>query len=146
MPSERTGPESLFPPSKPELLKSGGEWLGAARTWLQWNTRNGSSVTWGSRDWIDKAFTVVEIEDLAADVAAATMRETAARVTTLEAEVRRLREVEKVVRRYGETRATLEGEGCSVSDHVEAEERLCEVADELAKRSFAGDSPGSVKL
>lgn len=60
-------------PSARELLAHGGEWLGAARSWLQWHARNGSDVTWGSRDALEKTFTVAEIEDLAATVAAAAM-------------------------------------------------------------------------
>jgi len=57
-----------------DLQKRGGEWLGAARSWLQRHTRNGEDVTWGSGDIVEKRFSVREIEDLAADVAAAAMR------------------------------------------------------------------------
>lgn len=61
-------------PTGPELLRKGGEWLGAARNWLKWHTRNGDQVTWGSHDVIEPPFTVAKIEDLAAEVAAAAMR------------------------------------------------------------------------
>lgn len=56
-----------------DLLREGGPWLGAARSWLQWNKRNGSDVTWGSGDVLQPPFTVREVESLAADVAAAAM-------------------------------------------------------------------------
>jgi len=58
-----------------ELYKKGGKWLGAARTWLQWNTKNGDRVTWGSNDVIEPHLTVKQIEDLAAHVAAAAINE-----------------------------------------------------------------------
>jgi hypothetical protein len=56
-----------------ELLAKGGEWLGAARNWLQWHAHNGESVTWGSNDDLRPTFTVAMVEDLAATVAAAAM-------------------------------------------------------------------------
>ena len=28
-----------------DILKTGGAWLGAVRNWMQWNCRNGSTVT-----------------------------------------------------------------------------------------------------
>ena len=52
-----------------DLLKKGGPWLAAARNWLQHNTINGDSVTWGSNDIIKPALTVKQIEELAAVVA-----------------------------------------------------------------------------
>lgn len=57
-----------------DLMKRGGEWLGAARSWLQRHARNGDRVTWGSDDTIEHRFSVREIEDMAAEVAAAAMR------------------------------------------------------------------------
>jgi hypothetical protein len=55
------------------LMDQGGEWLGAARKWLQWNKLNGSSVTWGSNEVINTPMTVKDVEDLAAHIAAAVM-------------------------------------------------------------------------
>ncbi len=58
-----------------ELSRKGGEWLGAARRWMQSRFANGSDVTWGSNDLLRGDVTVHDIEDLAATVAAATLRE-----------------------------------------------------------------------
>lgn len=74
---ERRRPEAqegLERPTAAELLRQGGEWLGAARSWLQWHTRNGDQVTWGSGDLIEPQLSVRQIEDLASEVAAAAMR------------------------------------------------------------------------
>lgn len=57
-----------------ELKRQGGEWLGAARSWLQWHRRNGDSVAWGSTDVLEPPFTVADVEDLASEVASAAMR------------------------------------------------------------------------
>lgn len=54
-----------------QLLKRGGRFLGAARSWIQWHKHNGSDVTWGSRDELSPPMTVREVEDLAAEVASA---------------------------------------------------------------------------
>jgi len=54
---------------KEKFKKQGGEWLGAARSWLQWHCINGDRVTWGSNDVLIPHFTVEKIEDLAGDVA-----------------------------------------------------------------------------
>jgi len=59
------------------MLRSGGKWLGAARTWLQWNRINGERVTWGSDDVLEPHFTARDVEELAAEVAAAAMTEAA---------------------------------------------------------------------
>lgn len=91
-------------PTAAELLRQGGEWLGAARKWLQWNTRNGDQVTWGSGDLIEPQLSVRQIEDLASEVAAAAMRpqpseerlEQALKARwTAEAEVERLKAASK---------------------------------------------------
>jgi hypothetical protein len=58
-----------------ELLRQGGEWLGAARSWMQRQARNGERVTWGSDDVLETSLSVRDVEELAADVAAAAMRE-----------------------------------------------------------------------
>jgi hypothetical protein len=62
-------------PNPLDLKRQGGRWLGEARGWLQWNTRNGDRVTWGSDDVIQPPLTVRDIEDLAAHVAAAAIEE-----------------------------------------------------------------------
>ena len=54
-----------------ELMKKGGEWLGACRKWLQWNTHNGDRVTWGSNDVIQPPLTARDVEELASCVAEA---------------------------------------------------------------------------
>lgn len=51
----------------------GGEWLGAARKWLQWHHKDGERVTWGSGDVLE-GFSVRNVEDLARAVALATLR------------------------------------------------------------------------
>ena len=59
-----------------DLKGKAGKWRAAARSWLQWHTKNGDRVIWGSNDVIEPHMTVRMIEDLAADVAAAAMNET----------------------------------------------------------------------
>lgn len=64
--------------NKNELKSRGGKWLGAARSWIQWNCLNGDVVTWGSDDLLmfrTGRITVRHIEDLAAEVAAAAIQE-----------------------------------------------------------------------
>ena len=53
----------------------GGKWLAAARTWLKSHTINGELVTWGSEDVINPPMTVRMVEELAADVAEAAIKE-----------------------------------------------------------------------
>lgn len=62
-----------------ELEKTGGKWLAAARNWLQCHRINGSSVIWGSGEVLRPHFTVKDIEELAAAVAAAAINEERAR-------------------------------------------------------------------
>lgn len=59
------------------LAREGGPWLGAARNWLQWNTQNGDTVTFGrdSFEPIHPQLRVCDVEDLAAHVAAAAITE-----------------------------------------------------------------------
>lgn len=52
-----------------QMLNRGGEWLAVARTWLQWNTANGDSVTWGSDEFVKGNLSVRQFEELAATVA-----------------------------------------------------------------------------
>lgn len=52
-----------------ELLRSGGAWLRAARSYLQSNVRGGDRCTWSSYDVLE--LTVRQIEELAAHAVAA---------------------------------------------------------------------------
>ena len=54
---------------KYNFKKSGGSWLGAVRTWMQWNCNNGDSVTWGSDDELKGYNSVKRLEDAAGDAA-----------------------------------------------------------------------------
>lgn len=54
-----------------DLLKQGGEFMGEAHSWLQRKKRNGSTVTWGSREELQPPMTVDEVEEVAAYAAAA---------------------------------------------------------------------------
>lgn len=67
--------KSIFRPH--EMLTMGGEWLGAARNWIQHNALNGSDVTWGSNDRLrfTRDLTVKDIEEFAARIAVATLEE-----------------------------------------------------------------------
>jgi hypothetical protein len=49
-----------------DLLKAGGAWLGAARSWMQRNKRNGSDVIWASDDVLIPHMTVRNCEEMAA--------------------------------------------------------------------------------
>jgi hypothetical protein len=72
-----------------ELKMRGGAWLSAARNWLQWNTRNGDEVIWGSDAVLQPALTVAQVEDLAAQVAAAALNEEWAQPALLSTEEQR---------------------------------------------------------
>ena len=77
-----------------ELARKGGEWLGAARRWIQSRFMNGSDVTWGSLDILKGSpVTVADVEDLAAYVAAAAINEHVSKAALEDA--RELRESEK---------------------------------------------------
>lgn len=54
--------------SMEQFAKHGGKWLGAVRSWIQWNCINGSDVIWGSLDELKKSapFRVKDLEDIAA--------------------------------------------------------------------------------
>ena len=51
-----------------EFTKRGGAWLGAVRSWIQWNCINGSDVTWGSDEILRcrRNFTPAMVEEIAA--------------------------------------------------------------------------------
>lgn len=54
----------------------GGEWVAAARRWMQSRFRNGSDVTWGSHDRLEGGpVTVADIEEVAALAAAGALNE-----------------------------------------------------------------------
>jgi hypothetical protein len=73
-------------------VKKGGKWLGETRNWLQWNTKNGDSVTWNSDDEIRPPLTVRQVEDLAAHAVAADRTERARQEQTHKESVRILGE------------------------------------------------------
>ena len=52
-----------------EELKQGGEWLGAARRWMQSNVRNGDTLTWCSAEQVTLPF--YKLEELAMRAAVA---------------------------------------------------------------------------
>jgi len=54
-----------------ELMRKGGEWIGAARGWLQRHKLNGSRVTWGSSEELQPPMTVKDVEEVALHAAAA---------------------------------------------------------------------------
>ena len=54
-------------------VKGGGEWLGAARTWLQSNVRNGDSMNWSSMEQVSVPF--CDFEDFAREVAIAAIKQ-----------------------------------------------------------------------
>ena len=57
------------------VMREGGSWLAAVRTWIQSNAINGESVDWGSNDVVKADFTVRNLEELAAAVVAADRNE-----------------------------------------------------------------------
>lgn len=54
-------------------LKSGGQWLGAARSWMQSNIKNGDTLTWGSGEPVSIPF--CKLEEFAMRVAIAAIEE-----------------------------------------------------------------------
>jgi len=59
-----------------DVMKTGGEWLGVARSWIQFHFINGSDVTWGSQDLLrGHDVRVCDIEQLAAKIAVTAMNE-----------------------------------------------------------------------
>jgi len=50
-------------------LANGGQWLAAARSWMQSNIRNGDTMTWGSPEMVQVPF--YKLEELALRVATA---------------------------------------------------------------------------
>ena len=50
------------------MLKKGGEWLGAIRSWIQFNFRNGDTVKWGSSEFLQGDICVLDLEHEAARI------------------------------------------------------------------------------
>jgi hypothetical protein len=55
--------------TKEEFKKQGGEWLGKARSWIQWNCIGGDGVVWGSQEVLRPALTVKQLEEVAGEAA-----------------------------------------------------------------------------
>lgn len=62
-------------PSVSFLMKIGGSWISAARSWIQWRKVNGSDVTWGSQQELRPTMTVKDVEEVSAEVAATVLTE-----------------------------------------------------------------------
>lgn len=58
-----------------DMMQKGGVHFRAVREWLQWNTKNGDRVTWGSHDVIHPQLTVKEVEEMACHIASAVINE-----------------------------------------------------------------------
>jgi len=60
-----------------QLLKLGGEWLGAARGYIQQRKcfGNGETITWGSNEEIRPPMTMKQVEELAAEAVAAALND-----------------------------------------------------------------------
>ncbi len=56
-----------------EFMGGGGEWLGAARKWMQENIREGDTLYWNSNEPVSIAF--CDLERFARTVAIAAVRE-----------------------------------------------------------------------
>lgn len=74
------------------VLQQGGEWLGAVRSWAQWNKTNGSDVTWGSDQELRPSMTIGQLEDAAAHAVAADRAVSVNELDALKAEVERLKD------------------------------------------------------
>ena len=66
-------------------LHKGGEWLCAARRWMQSNVRNGDMLTWGSGEPVTIPFW--KLEELALRVAVAAVAEDRAKRARFNAEI-----------------------------------------------------------
>lgn len=61
-------PERLAVMRSVDPRRDGGPHLGAVRNWIQWNVRNGSWVTWGSTDKLERDFSARDLEEIACHV------------------------------------------------------------------------------
>jgi hypothetical protein len=50
-----------------ELTKNGGEWIGRAREWMQWNIRGGDVLPWSSTEAVSVSF--CDLQELAREAA-----------------------------------------------------------------------------
>ena len=57
------------------LLRKGGKWLSATRSWIQNNCINGDRVTWGSNEILFPRITIRMLEEVASEAAAAAVNE-----------------------------------------------------------------------
>lgn len=66
-----------FRPTTEHAAGWGGNWLGRLRSWVQFNFRNGSDVTWGSHTPLvpSSAMSSFRLERLAAEIAAEAVNE-----------------------------------------------------------------------
>ena len=85
-----------------QLLREGGAWLGAVRSYIQRRFLNGEEVKWGTHDELKPVATVKHFEEAAAEVAA-TERNAA------KAREKALREENTKLRAEWETRHRLDG-------------------------------------
>lgn len=62
------------------MVKSGSH-LGAMRSWIQWNARNGDRVTWGSDEFVElKPQTAKDLDELAQRISDAAVTERLSRI------------------------------------------------------------------
>ena len=112
-----------------ELLKEGGEWLGAARNWIKWHCINGSHVTWGSREELLPHLTVADVEEIASEVAASALADLAKERERAEATITALRD------ELAECRAEL-ASACDERDTADAELSECRAELENAVKCY----------
>jgi hypothetical protein len=60
-----------------DLIRNGGEWLMGVRSWIQSHKLNGDTVKWASNEVLRPAMTVAQVEEAAAEAAAAHGKELA---------------------------------------------------------------------
>jgi hypothetical protein len=89
-----------------DVLREGGEWLGAARNWIKWNAHNGSDVTWGSDAVLIPHLTVQQVEEVAAVAVATDRRSRASRSSSGTPDVRMFPLQSESLRRYTKPQLT----------------------------------------
>lgn len=96
--------------------RDGGQWLAAARGWMQRKKRNGEHVTWGSGVALDPPITAREVEELAAEVAEDALRDRDEALEQLEkARANRLRSEVALTSRAEKAEALLSSEQAHVA-------------------------------
>lgn len=124
-----------------ELLRLGGEWLGAARSWIQRKARNGEHVTWGSDDTLEATFSVRDIEELAADAAAIAMRpQPVEQHVSATLRARWTAEHDRDSARTALARATALGEAMAGAAKALCDRIVAGQEDALARRIAEGDN------